>query len=98
MWFIHWTTSGSNNQNINVMERYLSSAVSDKYQIKSLMDLGEQSLIAKLNMQTITHYLVVVHLHTAPQLLDVYGGAQEGSVVRSRLEETAEDASFKTAH
>ena len=43
----------------------------DKYQIKALKDLCEQSLITKLNMQTVIHYLVVAHLHSAPLLLEV---------------------------
>jgi speckle-type POZ protein len=42
----------------------------DKYQIKGLMDLCEQSLIKKLNMQTVFHFLVLAHLHSAPQLLE----------------------------
>jgi speckle-type POZ protein len=42
----------------------------DKYQIEALRDLCEQSLIAKLNIQTIIHYLVVAHLYNAPQLLE----------------------------
>ena len=42
----------------------------DKYQIEALKDLCEQSLIAKLNVQTVVHYLVVAHLYTAPQLLE----------------------------
>ena len=42
----------------------------DKYQIKGLMDLCEQSLIAKLNLQTIIRCLVVAHLYNAPQLLE----------------------------
>ena len=42
----------------------------DKYQIEGLMDLCEQNLIKKLNMQTIFHYLVLAHQHTAPQLLE----------------------------
>ena len=40
----------------------------DKYQIKGLMDLCEQSLIKKLKMQMIFHFLVVAYLHSAPQL------------------------------
>ena len=44
----------------------------DKYQIEvlRLTDLCEQSLIAKLNMQTIIRCLVVAHLYNAPQLLE----------------------------
>jgi speckle-type POZ protein len=42
----------------------------EKYKIKGLMDLCEQSLIAKLNMQTIFHYLALAQLHSAPQLLE----------------------------
>ena len=42
----------------------------DKYQIEALKDLCEHSLIAKLNVQTVVHYLVVAHLYTAPQLLE----------------------------
>ena len=42
----------------------------DKYQIEALKDLCEQSLIAKLNVQTVVHNLVVAHLYTAPQLLE----------------------------
>jgi speckle-type POZ protein len=42
----------------------------NKYQIEELKDLCEQSLIAKLNVQTVVHYLVVAHLYTAPQLLE----------------------------
>jgi speckle-type POZ protein len=42
----------------------------DKYQIEALKDLCEQSLITKLNVQTVVHYLVVAHLYTAPQLLE----------------------------
>ena len=42
----------------------------DKYQIGALKDLCEHSLIAKLNLQTAVHYLVVAHLYTAPQLLE----------------------------
>jgi BTB/POZ domain len=42
----------------------------DKYQVEGLKDLCEQSLIDKLNMQTIFHFLVVAHLYTAPQLLE----------------------------
>jgi hypothetical protein len=41
-----------------------------KYQIESLKDLCEQTLIGKLNMQTVVHYLVMAHLYTAPQLLE----------------------------
>ena len=41
-----------------------------KYQIDALKDLCEQSLIAKLNMQTVVRYLVVAHLYTASQLLE----------------------------
>ena len=41
-----------------------------KYQIDALKDLCEQSLIAKLNMQTVVPYLVVAHLYTASQLLE----------------------------
>ena len=41
-----------------------------KYQIESLKDLCEQSLISKLNLQMIVHYLVMAHLYTAPQLLE----------------------------
>jgi speckle-type POZ protein len=42
----------------------------DKYQIEALKDLCEQSLIAKLNVPTVVHFLVVAHLYTAPQLLE----------------------------
>jgi speckle-type POZ protein len=42
----------------------------DKYQIEALKDLCEQSLIAKLNVQTVVHNLVVAHLYPAPQLLE----------------------------
>jgi speckle-type POZ protein len=42
----------------------------DKYQIEGLRVLCEQSLIAKLNMQKIVHYLVLAHLHSAPKLLE----------------------------
>ena len=42
----------------------------DKYQIEGLKDLCEQSLIAKLNIETVVHYLAVVHLYTAPLLLE----------------------------
>ena len=42
----------------------------DKYQIEALKDLCEQSLIAKLNLETVVHFLVVAHLYTAPQLLE----------------------------
>ena len=41
-----------------------------KYQIEALKDLCEQSLIAKLNLETVVHYLVLAHLYTAPQLLE----------------------------
>jgi speckle-type POZ protein len=43
----------------------------DKYQIEGLKDLCEQSLIMKLTIQTVVHYLVLAHLYTAPQLLEV---------------------------
>jgi speckle-type POZ protein len=42
----------------------------DKYQIEALKDLCEQSLISKLKLETVVHYLVVAHLYTAPQLLE----------------------------
>jgi speckle-type POZ protein len=42
----------------------------DKYQIEALKDLCEQSLIRKLTIQTVVHYLVLAHLYTAPQLLE----------------------------
>jgi speckle-type POZ protein len=42
----------------------------DKYQIEALKDLCEQSLISKLNMQKVVHYLVLAHLHSALQLLE----------------------------
>jgi speckle-type POZ protein len=42
----------------------------DKYQIEALKNCCEQSLIAKLNLETVIHYLVVSHLYTAPQLLE----------------------------
>ena len=35
-----------------------------------MKDLCEQSLITKLNLETVVYYLVVAHLHTAPQLLE----------------------------
>jgi speckle-type POZ protein len=40
----------------------------DKYQIEGLKDLCEQSLIKKLKMQMVFHFLVVAYLHSAPQL------------------------------
>ena len=42
----------------------------DKYQIEALKDLCEQSLIAKLNSETVVHYLAVAHLYTTPLLLE----------------------------
>ena len=42
----------------------------DKYQIKGLMYFCEQSLISKLNIQQVVHYLVLAHLHSALQLLE----------------------------
>jgi speckle-type POZ protein len=42
----------------------------NKYQIEGLKDLCEQSLISTLDEQTIVHYLVLAHLHSAPQLLE----------------------------
>ena len=42
----------------------------DKYQIEALKDLCEQSLISKLNLESVIHCLVVAHLHSAPQLLE----------------------------
>ena len=42
----------------------------DKYQIEALKNLCEQSLIVKLTIQTVVHYLVLAHLYTAPQLLE----------------------------
>jgi speckle-type POZ protein len=42
----------------------------DKYQIEALKDLCEQSLISKLDDLSIVHYLVLAHLHSAPQLLE----------------------------
>jgi BTB/POZ domain len=42
----------------------------DKYQIKALKDFCARSLTSKLNMQTVVHYLVLAHLHSAPQLLE----------------------------
>jgi speckle-type POZ protein len=41
-----------------------------KYQIESLKDLCEQSLITELNLETVIHHLVMAHLYTAPQLLE----------------------------
>jgi speckle-type POZ protein len=41
-----------------------------KYQIEALKNYCEQSLIAKLSLETVIHYLVVAHLYTAPQLLE----------------------------
>jgi speckle-type POZ protein len=41
-----------------------------KYQIESLKDLCEQTLITKLNLETVIHHLVMAHLYTAPQLLE----------------------------
>ena len=35
-----------------------------------MWQLCEQRLIAKLNLQTVVHYLVVAHLYTAPQLME----------------------------
>ena len=35
-----------------------------------MWNLCEQRLIAKLNVQTVVHYLVVAHLYTAPQLME----------------------------
>ena len=42
----------------------------DKYQIEALKDLCEQSLISKLNLENVVVYLVLAHLHSAPQLLE----------------------------
>jgi hypothetical protein len=42
----------------------------DKYQIEALKDLCEQSFIRKLNLETVVHYLVLAHLHSAHQLLE----------------------------
>jgi BTB/POZ domain len=43
----------------------------DKYQIETLKDLCEQSLRWKVNLENVVHYLVLAHLHSAPQLLEV---------------------------
>jgi speckle-type POZ protein len=42
----------------------------DKYQNEALKDLCEQRLISKVNLETVVHYLVLAHLHSAPQLLE----------------------------
>jgi len=42
----------------------------DKYQIEALKDLCEQSLIARLKLETAVPNLVLAHLYTAPQLLE----------------------------
>jgi speckle-type POZ protein len=42
----------------------------DKYQIVALKDLCEQSLISKLNLETVVRFLAVAHLYTAPLLLE----------------------------
>jgi speckle-type POZ protein len=42
----------------------------DKYQIEALKNCCEQSLMSKLNVQTVVHYLVLAHLHSAAPLLE----------------------------
>jgi speckle-type POZ protein len=42
----------------------------DKYQIEALKDLCEQSLIARMKIETAVPNLVLAHLYTAPQLLE----------------------------
>jgi speckle-type POZ protein len=42
----------------------------DKYQIEALKDQCEESLQWKINLESVIHYLVLAHIHTAPQLLE----------------------------
>ena len=42
----------------------------DKYRIEGLRDLCEQSLISKLKVQEVAHFLVLAYLQSAPQLLE----------------------------